>query len=103
MKNKNKVFKKALEVLESKEFSCNALRQAISDINKVNRFDTGYHTKEYREMFGFPQFYNDGGFDPFVQAVGKHCSGSDEAFEFRVLLLSLAQVAWDDVYPKEVV
>ncbi len=101
MEYKDKVFKRALEGLEGSKFSCNALLRALLDINNANQFSTLEQARGYREMFGFVQGDNDSGIDPFVQAINKHCLGKDEAFEFRVLLLSLAQVAWDDVYPKE--
>ena len=99
MKNKDKVFERALEVLEGSKFSCNALRQALLDIN-MDFLGTIQHTREYRKMFGFIPGADGGDLDPFMKAINNHCSGKDEAFEFRILLLSLAQVAWDDIYPK---
>ena len=100
MKNKDKVFERALEVLEAEKFSCNALRKGIRNINDMDLLGTVQHTREYREMFGFIPGDDGDDIDPFVRAINKHCSDQVSAFEFRVLLLSLAQVAWDDIYPK---
>lgn len=99
--NKDEIFQEALEILELHRFSCNALKHTIRHGRDHVVGEEVVFANLYREMFGFGD-YDHCRIDPFIWAINNHADESDvERFDFRVLLLSLAQVAWDDVFPKE--
>ena len=91
MKYKNRVFSKALRTLEVDEYSCNALRNAFSNDPSIERMAV---IEKYRAIFGYTEGNNrdERGHDAFLRSIEEEL----DPFGLRILLLSLAKVAWDD-------
>ena len=94
MKNKHRVFLKALRTLEEEEYSCNALAFAVSeDAGSPVRKQT---ITKYRYIYGF-EYDANSGVDPFLIAVDNDNGRVKDSFGLRVLLLGFAEQVWDDV------
>ena len=91
MKYKNRVFSKALRTLEVGEYSCTVLRNAFSNDPSIERMAV---VEKYRAIFGYTKEnnLNEYGNDAFLISIEKE----SDRFGLRILLLSLAQVVWDD-------
>ncbi len=82
------MFDEAMRVLSYWNFSCTTLSCAGATRRQVHK---------YRRMFGFG-LNTRHETDPFALAIWEHVGNAEEqeAQDFRVLLLSLAKVAWKD-------
>jgi len=96
MKNKQRIFAKALSQLEEKEYSCNSLGSAIAP-NDCDDPERKAAVEKYRTMYGFggEAGYTGDGMDSFLLAVTDR--KEKDTFGLRILLLSFAYEAWSDV------
>jgi len=96
MKNKKRIFKKAMSLVKSEAYSCNCLGFAI-DRNYSDNPERIATVDKYRYIYGFngENWFNDFGNDAFLMAVedGKE----KNVFGLRILLLSFAEQVWNDV------
>lgn len=93
MKYKHRVFSKALRILEEEDYSCNALAFAIAPGDPLDS-DREAAIHKYRDIYGFTgeNRLDENDCDAFLMAV----ENERDSFGLRILLLSLAEVAWDD-------
>lgn len=96
MKNKQRIFTKAMSMVENEEYSCNCLGDAIA-LDDCENPERVAAVERYRAMYGFGgEAGYDGTIDRFLMAVIKQ-DNDDQIFGLRILLLGFACEAWDDV------
>lgn len=95
MKNKHRVFSKALRILEAEEYSCNALAFSVS--KDANSPDRKYAIAKYRYIYGFGDAHAGYVPDLFLIAVDDDDGKVKDPFGLRILLLGFAEQVWNDV------
>jgi len=95
MKDKRKIFKKAMSDVEEEGYSCNCLGFAIAPDDCMDPERVAAVMK-YRAMFGFGYDNDDvSSADHFLLAVDNQ--ENKDVFGLRILLLGFACEAWSDV------